>query len=94
MEIPSKRGGPAIPLAVRIIKEKLRSSDQKAVEQIRKNPYLPCFIVLKNYRSDAPFGGSNQSEHENRMWHEALDHCRRWIELDGAAAVEQRQQGL
>ena len=38
-----------------IIKEKLRSSDEETVEQIRENPYLQYFLGLKQYEDNAVF---------------------------------------
>jgi len=53
------QGAPAlsvrIALGAMIIKERLRSSDEETVEQIRENPYLQYFLGLKQYEDKAVF---------------------------------------
>jgi hypothetical protein len=53
------QGSPAlsvrIALGAMIIKEKLKLSDEEAVEQIRENPYLQYFLGLKQYEDKAVF---------------------------------------
>ena len=53
------QGAPAlsvrIALGAMIIKERLRMSDEETVEQIRENPYLQCFLGLKQYEDKAVF---------------------------------------
>jgi IS5 family transposase len=44
-----------IALGALIIKEKLGTSDEETVEQIRENPYLQYFIGFKDYRDEEPF---------------------------------------
>jgi IS5 family transposase len=53
------QGAPAlsvrIALGALIIKERLKSSDEETVEQIRENPYLQYFLGLKQYADKAVF---------------------------------------
>lgn len=55
-------GAPAKPFRVAlgtlIIKEKLGTSDEETVEQIRENPYLQYFLGFSEYRDEAPFDPS------------------------------------
>ena len=44
-----------IALGALIIKEKLGTSDEETVEQIRENPYLQYFIGFKDYSDEEPF---------------------------------------
>jgi len=41
-----------------IIKERLGTSDEETVEQIRENPYLQYFLGFKEYSDEAPFDPS------------------------------------
>lgn len=58
----SSLGPPAksvrIALGALIIKERLETSDEETVEQIRENPYLQYFLGFKEYRDDPPFDPS------------------------------------
>jgi transposase, IS5 family len=55
-------GAPAKPFRVAlgtlIIKEKLGTSDEETVEQIRENPYLQYFLGFSEYQDEAPFDPS------------------------------------
>jgi len=55
-------GAPAksfrVALGTLIIKEKLGTSDEETVEQIRENPYLQYFLGFSEYRDEAPFDPS------------------------------------
>lgn len=55
-------GAPAksfrIALGTLIIKEKLGTSDEETVEQIRENPYLQYFLGKSEYRDESPFDSS------------------------------------
>lgn len=44
-----------IALGALIIKEKLGTSDEETVEQIRENPYLQYFLGFSDYRDQEPF---------------------------------------
>jgi len=56
------QGAPAktfrIALGALIIKEKIGTSDEETVEQIRENPYLQYFLGLSEYSDKAPFEAS------------------------------------
>lgn len=58
----SSLGPPAMSvrmaLGALIIKERLGTSDEETVEQIRENPYLQYFIGYKEYKDDQPFDPS------------------------------------
>jgi transposase, IS5 family len=55
-------GAPAksfrVALGTLIIKEKLGTSDEETVEQIRENPYLQYFLGKSEYRDEVPFDPS------------------------------------
>ncbi len=55
-------GAPAKPfrmaLGSLIIKERLGTSDEETVEQLRENPYLQYFLGLSEYTDQAPFEAS------------------------------------
>lgn len=57
-----KMGAPAksfrIALGALIIKEKLGTSDEETVQQIRENPYLQYFLGFSEYQDTAPFDPS------------------------------------
>jgi transposase, IS5 family len=44
-----------VALGALIIKERLGTSDEETVEQIRENPYLQFFLGFKEYRDEEPF---------------------------------------
>jgi transposase, IS5 family len=44
-----------VALGALIIKERLGTSDEETVEQIRENPYLQYFLGFKEYRDEEPF---------------------------------------
>ncbi len=58
----SGMGSPALSARVAIgsliIKERLGTSDEETLEQIRENPYLQFFLGFKEYRSEASFDPS------------------------------------
>ena len=58
-QFSSTMGAPAKPfpmaLGALIIKERLGTSDEETVEQIRENPYLQYFLGLTEYTNKAPF---------------------------------------
>ena len=58
----SQLGPPAksvrVALGALIIKERLGTSDEETVEQIRENPYLQYFLGFKEYRDTPPFDPS------------------------------------
>jgi hypothetical protein len=65
------QGAPAksfrIALGALIIKEKLGTSDEETVEQIRENPYLQYFLGLSEYSDEAPFESSMMVHFRKRL---------------------------
>jgi transposase, IS5 family len=61
-QFSERMGAPAKPFRVAlgalIIKEKLGTSDEETVEQIRENPYLQYFLGFSEYQDEAPFDAS------------------------------------
>ena len=55
----TQMGSPALSVRIAIgsliIKERLGTSDEETVEQIRENPYLQYFLGFKEYKDQAPF---------------------------------------
>jgi IS5 family transposase len=64
-------GAPAKPfrmaLGALIIKERLGTSDEETVEQIRENPYLQYFIGCSQYCDQAPFDASMMVHFRKRL---------------------------
>jgi len=64
-------GAPAKPfrmaLGALIIKERLGTSDEETVEQIRENPYLQFFLGLTEYSNKAPFEASMMVHFRKRL---------------------------
>ena len=64
-------GAPAKPfrmaLGALIIKERLGTSDEETVEQIRENPYLQYFLGLSEYSNEAPFEASMMVHFRKRL---------------------------
>jgi hypothetical protein len=54
-------------LGALIIKEKLGTSDEETVEQIRENPYLQYFLGLSEYNDKAPFEASMMVHFRKRL---------------------------
>jgi hypothetical protein len=65
------QGAPAktfrMALGALIIKEKLGTSDEETVEQIRENPYLQYFLGLSEYNDKAPFEASMMVHFRKRL---------------------------
>lgn len=65
------QGAPAKPfrmaLGALIIKEKLGTSDEETVEQIRENPYLQYFLGISEYSDKAPFEASMMVHFRKRL---------------------------
>jgi transposase, IS5 family len=61
-QFSARMGAPAksfrVALGTLIIQEKLGTSDEETVEQIRENPYLQYFLGKSEYRDEAPFDPS------------------------------------
>lgn len=65
------QGAPAksfrMALGALIIKEKIGTSDEETVEQIRENPYLQYFLGLSEYSDKAPFEASMMVHFRKRL---------------------------
>jgi hypothetical protein len=61
-----------VALSVLIIRERLGSSYEETVEQIRKNPYLQYFLGFEEYSEDAPFHPAMFVHFSKRLDKEAL----------------------
>ncbi|MBT9139388.1 MAG: hypothetical protein DDT31_01972 [Syntrophomonadaceae bacterium] len=70
------QGAPAktfrMALGALIIKEKLGTSDQETVEQIRENPYLQYFLGLSEYSDKEPFEASMMVHFRKRLSLESI----------------------
>ncbi len=71
-----KMGAPAKPfriaLGALIIKERLRTSDEETVEQIKESPYLQYFLGLPGFTNKAPFEASMFVHFRKRLNQELL----------------------
>jgi transposase, IS5 family len=70
-QMSADMGAPAKPfrmaLGALIIKERLGTSDEETVEQIRENPYLQYFLGLSEYSEQAPFESSMRVHFRKRL---------------------------
>lgn len=70
-QFSDSKGAPAksfrMALGALIIKEKLGTSDEETVQQIRENPYLQYFLGLSEYRDEAPFDSSMMVHFRKRL---------------------------
>lgn len=67
----ANNGRPAIPVRVAlgalILKEKMKSSDEELVEQIRESPYLQFFLGYEGYTYEIPFDPSMMVHFRKRL---------------------------
>jgi len=79
-------GAPAKPfrmaLGALIIKERLGTSDEETVEQIRENPYLQYFLGLSEYSNEAPFEASMLVYFRKRLNRELVGRINKKIVLN------------
>jgi len=89
----SKTGSPAlsarVALGALIIKERLGTSDEETVEQIRENPYLQYFLDFKEYRDDEPFDPSMFVHFRKRISKEMIDQANEQVV---AKALSEKQK--
>ena len=73
----SQMGSPALVVRVAlgslIIKERLGTSDEETVEQIRENPYLQYFLGFKAYKDEKPFHPTMFVHFRKRISKKTLD---------------------
>ncbi len=84
----SGMGAPAlsiqIALGALIIKERLGTSDEETVEQIRENPYLQYFIGLAEFSNEIPFDPSMFVHFRKRLDKDIVQQVnKRIVELAG-----------
>jgi IS5 family transposase len=77
----TEMGAPAktfrIALGALIIKEKLGTSDNETVEQIKENPYLQYFLGMSAYSNEAPFEASMLTHFRKRISVELVNEVNR-----------------
>jgi len=96
-----KMGAPAKPfrmaLGALIIKERLGTSDEETVEQIRENPYLQYFLGLTKYTNQAPFEASMLVHFRKRLNQELVGKINEQIvlrkgQIDREAKKKEKQK--
>ena len=95
-QFSSKMGTPAKPfriaLGALIIKERLGTSDEETVEQIRENPALQYFIGLNEYSNQAPFEASMLVYFRKRLSRELVGRINEKIVLNRRESSPIKQQ--
>jgi transposase, IS5 family len=85
-------GAPAksfrMALGALIIKERLSTSDEETVEQIRENPYLQYFLGLSEYSDKAPFDASMMVYFRKRLNLELVGRINEQV-VKGSKTLEQ-----
>lgn len=85
-QFSDKMGAPAksfrIALGALIIKERLGTSDEETVEQIKENPYLQYFLGLTEYTNVAPFEASMLVHFRKRLNRELVGRINERIVLN------------
>lgn len=83
-------GAPAksfrMALGALIIKERLGTSDEETVQQIRENPYLQYFLGLSEYQDEAPFETSMLVHFRKRLSLEIIQQINERIVLKAMEA--------
>ncbi len=83
-------GAPAksfrMALGALIIKERLGTSDEETVQQIRENPYLQYFLGLSEYQDEAPFEASMLVHFRKRLSLEIIQQINERIVLKAMEA--------
>ena len=85
-------------LGALIIKERLGTSDEETVEQIRENPYLQYFLGLTEYTNKAPFEASMLVHFRKRLNRELVGKIneqivlKRWATEREAKKEKQKQE--
>lgn len=100
-QFSSQMGAPAksfrIALGALIIKEKLGTSDEETVEQIRENPYLQYFLGFSEYRDTVPFNPSMLVHFRKRLNLEFVNQVneavvQQMLGVESAEAAEAEQE--
>ena len=61
-----------VALGALIIKERLKTTDREAVEQIRENPYMQYFLGFSEFKHDEPFDASMYVHFRKRISEDML----------------------
>lgn len=92
----SNLGPPAksvrVALGALIIKERLGTSDEETVEQIRENPYLQYFLGYKEYRDEQPFDPSMFVHFRKRFSKSRLSKLNEMISQKGLEEVKRASE--
>jgi hypothetical protein len=90
----SDMGSPALSVRMvigsLIIKERLGTSDEETVEQIRENPYLQYFLGFKQYTDEAPFHPSMFVHFRKRIGQETLGRLNESIRKKSVAEIKRQ----
>ncbi len=97
-QFSSTMGAPAKPfrmaLGALIIKERLGTSDEETVEQIKENPYLQYFLGLTEYTTNkAPFEASMLVHFRKRLSREMVGRINEQIVLNRRQTDREAPQG-
>jgi transposase, IS5 family len=89
-------GAPAKPfrmaLGALIIKERLWTSDEETVEQIRENPYLQYFLGLTEYSNEAPFEASMMVHFRHRLSLEIIGRINEAVVKESSKKTKKRDK--
>jgi len=80
-------------LGALIIKEKIGTSDEGTVEQIRENPYLQYFLGLLEYSDKALFDASMMVHFRKRLNLEIRWHNQR-IDCEASKRIGTKREGF
>ena len=90
----SNMGSPALSVRMvigsLIIKERLGTSDEETVEQIRENPYLQYFLGFKQYTDEAPFHPSMFVHFRKRIGKKTLGSLNEAIRKKAVAEINKQ----
>ena len=96
-QFSSKMGAPAktfrMALGALMIKERLGTSDEETVEQIRENLYLQYFLGLPGFTNQAPFDPSMLVHFRKRISRELLGKMNEQIVLNSQKAATEAEKG-
>jgi len=88
-------GAPAKPfrmaLGALIIKEKLGTSDEETVEQLKENPYLQYFLGLSEYSNEAPFEASMMVHFRKRVNQDLIGRINKKIVVNSREKQREKQ---
>ncbi len=80
-------------LGALIIKERLGTSDEETVEQIKENPYLQYFLGLSEYTNEAPFEASMLVHFRKRLSRELVGRINEQIVLNRRQTDREAHKG-